>query len=159
MGVEVDRAGRALVGPDLCIPGDPHVFVIGDAAVAVLLRSVAEGMRPQYVPGLAAAAKQMSEHTARTILESIRGEPGQAFEYRNRGILAVIGRGRELAECGTLKLTGPIAFFTWFFVHLLYLAGFRNHVSVLPEWAYAYFAFRPGARLLTAEDSGAEQRR
>jgi NADH dehydrogenase len=156
MGVPLDRAGRALVAADLSIPGHPNVFVIGDAAAVPLLSAAGAPLkdstdRPRYVPGLAAAANQMGEHAARNILATLSGAPRQIFRYKDRGSLAVIGRGRAIADFGWLQLTGPVAFFTWFFVHLLYLAGFRNRASVLVEWAYAYLTYRPGARLVAKD--------
>lgn len=162
MGIAVDRAGRALVNPDLSVPGHPDVFVVGDAA-AVPMGPVESGPAAgsatpqQYVPGLAAAANQMGEHAARMIVRTIEGQPHVPFRYRDKGSLAVIGRGRALADFGWLKLTGVVAFYTWLFVHLLYLAGgFRNRAGVLLEWAYAYFTYRPGARLITAADAESE---
>lgn len=154
MGVPVDRAGRAEVLPDLSLPGRPDVFVIGDAAAVPMAPTPPRpDERPQYVPGLAAAANQMGEHAARTIVRTLRGEARHTFAYRDRGTMAVIGRGRAVADFGRVQLTGAVAFYTWMIVHLLYLAGgFRNRASVLIEWAYAYFTYRPGARLLTAED-------
>lgn len=156
MGVPVDRAGRALVAPDLSVPHHPEAFVIGDAAAALAREDRHDpscaSRPPQYVPGLAAAANQMGVHAATTILRSLRGQPRVPFRYRDRGSLAVIGRGRAIADFGRLKLTGPIAFVTWLFVHLLYLAGFRSRLSVLLDWGYAYFTYRPSARLITEHD-------
>jgi NADH dehydrogenase len=143
-GIPVDRAGRALVSPDLSVPDHPNVFVIGDAAAVAM----SEG---KYVPGLAAAANQMGEQAAKNIVRTIRGEQRDRFRYRDRGSLAVIGRGKAIADFGRFRLTGAVAFFTWLFVHLLYLAGFRNRVSVLLEWTYAYVTYRPGARLITRD--------
>ncbi|HVL66549.1 MAG TPA: NAD(P)/FAD-dependent oxidoreductase [Vicinamibacterales bacterium] len=162
MGVETDRAGRAVVGLDLAVPGRPNVFVIGDAAAAEMSEPHVKGpqaadRRPQYVPGLAAAATQMGEHAARMIVNTLAGRPRTPFRYRDKGTMAVIGRGRAVADLRGLRLTGPVAFFTWLFVHLLYLAGFRNRLSVMVEWAYAYFTYRPGARLITGEDREAEE--
>jgi NADH dehydrogenase len=141
MGVASDRAGRALVNPDLSVPDHPHVFVIGDAAAV------------PDVPGLAAAANQMGEHAARMIARSMTGQPRQPFRYRDKGTMAVIGRGRAVADFGRIHVTGAIAFLTWLFVHLLYLAGFRNRLSVMLEWGYSYFTYRPSARLITEEDA------
>jgi NADH dehydrogenase len=152
LGAPLDRAGRVLVRPDLSLPDDDRVFVVGDSAAAPLLdrggRRLTSGGKPQFVPGLAAAANQMGEHAARMIRRSLARVPRQPFHYRNKGTLAVIGRGRAVADFGRLKLTGRIAFATWLFVHLAYLAGFRNRASVLLEWGYAYFTYRPGARLI-----------
>ncbi len=155
MGVPVDRAGRALVEPDLSVPGHPNVFVIGDAA-AVELRTrgatpPAAQHRTEYVPGLAAAANQMGEHAGRMIARTLAGEPRGPFRYRNKGTLAVIGRGRAVADFGLFTVTGHIAWWLWLTIHITYLAGFRNRLSVLLEWAYAFITFRPGARLITEE--------
>lgn len=157
LGVPMDRAGRALVAEDLSLPDWPHVFVIGDAAAAPLVMpSTVRSKQPTYVPGLAAAATQMGSHAAQMIVNSIEKTPRRPFRYRDKGTMAVIGRGRAVADLMGLRLTGPFAFFTWLFVHLLYLAGFRNRVSVLVEWAYAYFTYRPGARLITVSERVAE---
>jgi NADH dehydrogenase len=157
LGAATDRSGRVFVLPDLSIPGHPEIFVVGDAAAAVdgtKGRSVSDdgSSAPSYVPALAAAAKQMGTHAGRTIAKTLDDAPRSPFRYRNWGSLAVIGRGRAIADFGWVTLTGSLAFFTWLFVHLLYLAGFRNRLSVLLEWAYAYFTYRPGARLITTED-------
>ena len=141
MGVPTDRVGRAVVLPDLSIPDHPNVFVAGDAAAV------------PDVPGLAAAANQMGEHAARMIERTLDGGPRASFRYRNKGSMAVIGRGRAVADFGRVQFTGVFAFLTWLFVHLLYLAGFRNRLSVLLEWGYAYFTYRPSARLITEDDA------
>lgn len=160
-GAPVDRAGRALVTPDLSLPDHPEVFVVGDAAAAreVDANVKASQTQPQYVPGLAAAANQMGDHAARMIAASLRRQARQPFVYHDRGSLAVIGRRRAIADFGRVRLTGTPAFFTWFFVHLMFLAGFRNRVSVLLEWIYAYVTYRPGARLITPDDARAFEAR
>jgi NADH:ubiquinone reductase (H+-translocating) len=157
---EVDRAGRALVQPDLSLPGAPHIFVVGDAAAVVDSPRAssspgarpAAGVQPQYVPGVAPAANQMGTHAARMVAATLAGQPRTSFHYRDKGALAVIGRGRAVADFGWLKVTGRIGWWLWLTIHIAYLAGFRNRVSVLLEWAYAYFTFRPGARLITEEE-------
>jgi len=153
MGTPVDRAGRAVVRPDLSISNHPEVFVIGDAATVPLTDISGDGggeNRPA-VPGLAAAAMQMGAHAAQMISRSLNGQPRSPFRYRDRGSLAVIGRNRAIADFGRVSLTGFVAFLLWLFIHLLFLASFRNRVSVLLEWTYAYVTYRPGARLI-AED-------
>jgi NADH:ubiquinone reductase (H+-translocating) len=141
MKVPTDRAGRAIVEHDLSVPNHPNVFVVGDAAAV-------EG-----VPGLAAAANQMGDHAAAMIARTLKGQPRFPFRYRDKGSLAVIGRGRAVADFGRLRFTGVFAFLTWLFVHLLYLAGFRNRLAVMLEWGYAYFTYRPSARLITEDDA------
>ena len=157
LGTAVDRAGRALVEPDLSLPGRPEVFVTGDAAAAALLTAVdlpANSADPasnarQYVPGLGAAAEQMGVHAARMIVRTLENQPRRPFVYRNRGTLAIIGRDKAVADFGRLRFTGRFAFLTWLFVHLMLLVGFRNRVSVFLEWGYAYLTYRFGARLIT----------
>lgn len=144
LGVEVDRAGRAIVEPDLSIPGHPEVFVIGDAAAVRR-----EDGSP--VPGVAPAAMQMGRAVADNIARSVRGEPRRPFHYVNKGDLATIGRRKAVASFGggKLRFGGTIAWLLWLFVHIMYLVGFRNRVSVLMQWTYAYFTYQRGVRLIT----------
>jgi NADH:ubiquinone reductase (H+-translocating) len=160
MGVPLDGAGRALVSSDLSVPDHPEVFVVGDAAAALLRPATARAGHgvPGYVPGVAPAANQMGEHAARMIQHALTGRSRRPFVYRDRGSLAVIGRGFAIADFGRIRLTGRLAWFTWLFVHLLYLANFRNRLSVLVDWGYAYFTYRPGARLVSIWDRPAPAR-
>jgi NADH dehydrogenase len=142
MGVPTDRVGRAQVEPDLSVPGHPEVFVVGDAAA---VKRDDGGL----VPGVAPAAMQMGTAAAKNILRTMRGEPRVPFHYFNKGDLATIGRHKAVAKIGWVELTGTIAWVTWLFVHIMYLVGFRNRVSVLMQWAYAYFTYQRGVRLIT----------
>ena len=160
MGVEVDRAGRAVVASDLSVPGRPNVFVIGDAALAVDGRYPVgrdASPTPRYVPALAPAANQMGEHAAEMIARTLSGQSREPFRYRNKGSLAVIGRGRAVADFERFSVTGVVAWFLWLTIHIAYLAGFRNRASVLLEWAYAYITFRPGARLITQDPASSRE--
>ncbi len=150
LGAPVDRAGRVHVAPDLSAPGHPDVFVVGDLAAVVR----ADG---SLVPGVAPAAIQEGAQAARNILRDIRDEPRLPFRYRDKGNLATIGRHRAVAEFGRLRLTGAFAWWFWLFVHILYLVGFRNRLSVLVEWGYSYFTYQRGSRLIEgrAEHGGA----
>ena len=150
LGVPVDRAGRVPVNPDLSIPGHPELFVIGDMA------SITTKDKP--VPGVAPAAMQMGAHAARTIRRDLQQRPRTPFVYRNKGDLATIGRHRAIADFGRLQLTGGLAWWFWLFLHILYLAGFRNRLSVLIEWAYSYFTYERGARLITRPERGPRPR-
>ena len=141
----LDRAGRVRVAADLSVPQHPELFVAGD--MALVLRS---GGEP--VPGVAPAAMQEGRAAARNVLRTIRGEPRRPFHYVNKGNLAAIGRARAVADFGRFHLTGRLAWLTWLFVHILYLAGFRNRLSVLVEWAYAYFTYQRGSRLITEHE-------
>jgi NADH:ubiquinone reductase (H+-translocating) len=142
LGVPLDRAGRVIVGPDLSVPGHDHVFAVGDIASVMTAKGTP-------VPAVAPAANQMGAHAAEAILHDLRGTPRATFKYFNKGDLATIGRHRAVAAVGTLQLQGYIAWLAWLFVHILYLAGFRNRLTVFVQWAYQYFTYQRGVRLIT----------
>jgi len=141
LGAPLDRAGRVLVEPDLSIAGHPEVFVVGDAA--------AFKQDGQLLPGVAQVAMQGAAHAARTILRRQRGEPAQAFVYRDLGNLAIIGRGSAIADIGRLHFSGPFAWLFWLFLHIFKLIGFRNRLSVMLQWAWAYVTLQRSVRLIT----------
>ncbi len=147
LGVPLDRAGRVIVAPDLSVPGHPEIFVIGDAAAV---------QRPdgRPVPGVAPAANQMGAHAAATIRADLAGRPRRPFRYFDKGDLATVGRHKAVAQFGPFKVGGYLAWFVWLFVHVLYLAGFRNRLSVMLQWAYAYLTFQRGVRLITGRETG-----
>jgi NADH dehydrogenase len=92
---------------------------------------------------------QMGVHAARSILGDAKGTPRVTFHYRDKGQLAVIGRGRGVADLGKVKASGLTAWLLWVFVHISFLIGFRNRVLVMFEWAWSYLTFQRGARLIT----------
>ena len=146
LGGRTDQAGRVLVAPDLSLPAHPEVFVIGDMAL------VSSNGRP--VPGVAPAAMQMGRHAARNVQRTLQGRARIPFVYKNKGDLATIGRHRAIADFGRLQVTGGLAWWFWLLLHILYLAGFRNRLSVLVEWGYGYFTYERGARLITRGTRG-----
>ena len=141
LGALQDRAGRVVVEPDLSVANHPEVFVIGDMA------SITTGGRP--VPGVAPAAMQMGSQAAHNIRRSLEGRERLPFAYHNKGDLATIGRHRAIADFGRFQVTGSLAWWFWLFLHIMYLAGFRNRLSVLLEWGYSYLTYARGARLIT----------
>jgi len=147
LGIELDRAGRAKVEKDCSLPGHREVFVIGDASYLL-------GDDGNPLPGVSPTAMQMGRHVA----SIIRGELAQGagataarepFRYRDKGSMATIGRSRAIAEMGNLRLSGFLAWLAWLVVHVFYLIGFRNRFAVVVDWAWSYFTFRRGARLIT----------
>jgi NADH dehydrogenase FAD-containing subunit len=143
LDAEADRSGRVKVAPDLSVPGQPDVFVIGDTASLV----DASG-RP--VPGVAPAAKQEGMHVARSLLARFTGRRAPPpFRYRNWGNLATIGRKRAVAEIGTLRIAGLPAWLLWSTAHIYFLVGFRNRIVVGANWLWNYLTFERGARLIT----------
>ncbi|MDR3634622.1 MAG: NAD(P)/FAD-dependent oxidoreductase [Isosphaeraceae bacterium] len=141
LGVELDRAGRVRVEPDLTVPGHPEVAVIGDLA-----HFDQDGA---LVPGVAPAAIQEARHAARNVVRSLRGQPRLPFRYRDKGSLATIGRAAGIAQIGRVRLSGLVAWLAWLFIHILFLIGFRNRVFVLFSWAWSYVTYDRGARLIT----------
>jgi NADH:ubiquinone reductase (H+-translocating) len=145
LGVPIDRAGRVQVQPDLTIPGWPNVFVIGDLA------SLA-GDNGRPLPGVAQVAIQMGQHAVRNILRALEHQPLRPFRYRDLGNMATIGRASAIADFGSFRLTGTLAWLAWLFVHILNLIGFRNRLVVFVQWAWAYFSYQRAIRLITGHD-------
>ncbi len=141
LGCPMDNAGRVKVNPDLSVPGHPEIFAIGDLATF--------SQDGRLVPWVAPAAMQQGRFAAKSIIRDLRRQPREKFHYFNKGDLATIGRSRAIADFGRVKFTGRLAWFLWLFVHIMYLVGFRNKIVVFIEWAYAYFTYQAGVRLIT----------
>jgi NADH dehydrogenase len=146
LGVPGDRAGRVAVGPDLSLPDDPTIFVIGDTALAV-------GRDGRPLPGVAPVAKQQGEYVGRLIRLKLAGKDIKPFRYRNYGNMATIGRKAAVADFDWLRLHGTIAWLLWGAVHIYFLIGFRNRLAVLLNWLWAYFSFHRGSRLITGPEA------
>jgi len=141
-GAPLDRAGRVLVEPDLSVPGHPEIFVIGDLA------NLSEAGK--QLPGVAPVAMQEGRYVAKLVAKRAAGDKRPApFHYFNKGNLATVGRNKAVADFGWLHLAGFLAWFTWVFVHLMYLVEFENRMLVLTEWVYNYITRNRGARLIT----------
>lgn len=148
LGAPLDRADRVQVAPDATVPGHPEIFVLGDLAS---LKDAAG----KVVPGVAPAAMQMGRYAARLIGAELRavdaGQPAPArepFRYLDKGSMATIGRSRAVAEVGKLKFSGILAWAAWLGIHLVFLVGLRNRVSVFFNWVYSYLTYRRGARVV-----------
>ncbi len=150
LGVPVDRGGRVIVNEDLTIPGHPDVQVIGDLA------NFAHD-KGQPLPGVSPVAMQEGRHAAANVLAMIDGRRPQRFWYWNKGSMATIGRNKAVADLNFLHLSGLPAWLVWLFIHIVFLVSFRSRVAVMLQWAWAYFTFNKGARLIT-RNFQAEQR-
>jgi NADH dehydrogenase len=137
LGAPLDRSGRVRVTPELALPGRRDVFVIGDLAAL------------EKIPGVAPAAIQMGAHTAKNIRRAIEGRPLLPFRYRDKGMLATIGRSAAVADFGFARISGWLAWVSWLALHIFFLIGFRNRLLVMVEWAWAYFTHRRPTRLIT----------
>jgi NADH:ubiquinone reductase (H+-translocating) len=142
LGLESDRAGRIPVSGELEVPGLQGVFAIGDCA-----RYEVDG---EPLPLVAPVAMQQGRHVARVVRARLEGKrsPGP-FRYRDKGMLATIGRRAAVAQFRGTRIAGTLAWLIWLFVHVLYLIGFRNKFVVFFHWAYAYLTWQSGARLIT----------
>ncbi len=147
LGVEQDRAGRVVVSPDLSLKEFPNIFVIGDTSLVV------DGQGRQ-VPGLAPAAEQQGKYVAKVIESRINNIPvPSAFIYKDRGVMATIGRKKAVAKIGDFEFGGYPAWYLWGIIHLLPLVGFRSKLAVAWDWAWSYFTHARGVRLITQEST------
>ena len=142
LDVAMDRVGRAVVEPDLSIPGHPEVFVVGDAAAFLH-----QGGKP--LPGVAQVAIQQAAHAARVIARRLRGLPPAPFVFRDKGSMAIVGRRSGLTDLGWIAFSGTLGWLAWLFLHIFMLIGFRNRLVVLLQWAVAYFTYQRSVRLIT----------
>jgi NADH dehydrogenase len=141
LGVPLDAAGRVEVTPELTVPGHPDITVIGDLA------SLKQDGQP--LPGVAPVAMQGGRHAAANIARALRGQAPLPFVYRDKGSLAVIGRGAGVAAFPKSNWSGYLAWWAWLLIHIFFLIGFRNRVIVLLQWSWAYVTWQRGARLIT----------
>ena len=156
LGAPVDRAGRVLVSPDLSVPGNREVFVIGDLAAL-------KDEHGKMLPGVAPVAIQEGRFVAKLIRQEVAGAPPFSrtpreggdfdsrppFHYWDKGSLATIGRAAAVADFGKIHISGFIAWLAWLFVHIFFLIGFRNRLLVFIQWAWSYVTYERGARLIT----------
>jgi NADH dehydrogenase len=170
LGAPVDQFGRVKVGPDLTIAGHPEVFVLGDLArfeesegkplPGVALVAMQEGIyaadvvrgevkRGAGIPS-SKAAEALSTRPSKDV--TLAGLARAPFRYHDLGQMATIGRSRAIAEFGRLRLGGYFAWWFWLIVHIYRLSGFRNRLSVLIQWAWSYWTFGRGARLIVGKE-------
>jgi NADH:ubiquinone reductase (H+-translocating) len=128
------------VEPDLSVPDRPEVFVAGD-----LIAKTQDG---KPLPGVAQLATQSGRHIARNIRADLAHRPRAPFHYVDKGSMATIGRNKAVAKIGRFEFTGIVAWWLWLTVHLLALVGYRSRVSVLTEWASAYFTWHRRSRVI-----------
>ena len=146
LGAPLDRRGSVLVDDRLNPPGMPEVFVLGDLA-----HLEQDG---RQVPGVAQPAMQMGDHVAKILAADLAGQPRPAFRYFDKGDMATIGRMDAVARLAwpfKAHWSGFPAWATWLTVHIFFLIGFRNRLSVFAAWIWTYFTFTRGARLITGD--------
>jgi len=147
--VELDRAGRVKVLPDLSIPGYPNVFVVGDMAAV------------DGVPGVAQGAIQGGKYAASTIKAEIEGaDPAERepFEYFDKGSMATVSRFSAVAKIGPLEFSGLIAWLAWLLLHLVYLIGFKNKITTVLSWTVTFLRGQRGQLTITEQQAFARTR-
>lgn len=151
LGGEIDRAGRVIVNPDLSVAARREVFAVGDMAAFLH-----QDGKP--LPGVSPVAIQQARHVAKNLLADLDQEPRTPFVYVDKGSMATIGRAAAIAHIGRLNIGGFLAWMLWLLVHIFFLITFRNRIAVLFNWAYQYFTYKRGARLITGHrlKAGAE---
>jgi NADH dehydrogenase len=144
LGLETSKGGRVVVDATGRAVGHDNVFAVGDVAATVDRRHDIDAL-----PMLAPVAMQSGKHAGGEIAAAVAGRPRRAFRYRNKGTMATIGRRAAVAELPFgIRLWGTPAWFAWLGLHLLFLAGFRNRLSVFLNWAWNYFTWDRGPRLI-----------
>lgn len=133
-GLDVDRAGRVTVEPDLTVAGHREVFAFGDMV----------NVRGLELHGVAPVAMQQGRHVGR----SIRRDERSPFSYNDKGELATIGRARAVGSVKGVRVTGFVAWAMWLGIHIVYLVGLQNRLVVLTRWAFAYLTRGRGARVI-----------
>jgi NADH dehydrogenase len=144
LGAQVDHDGRVKVQPDLSVAGHPDVFVIGDTALVE--------QRGKHLPGLAPVAIQEGRYVGNLIAKRAAGkDERKPFHYFDKGTMATVGHAFAAVDIGPLHFTGFVAWLTWLFVHLFFLIGFRNRFIVFFQYAWSYFTYQQGVRVILPE--------
>jgi NADH dehydrogenase len=141
IGADIDRQGRVVVEGDLSVKAHSNIFVAGDLALFTHQTGAP-------LPGTAPVAMQQGRHVGRTILRDRDGQPREPFHFADKGQMATIGRSRAITQIGNFKISGFPAWLIWLAVHIYYLAGFKNRLFVVLQWAWSYLTFSRGARLI-----------
>jgi len=132
-------ANRLDTQPTLQVTEYPYVFAVGDD-------SGAKGANGRYLPQVAPVAMQQGRFAAKQILKLAKGEALTEFKYVDKGSMATIGRNKAIIQVKGIKIAGPVAWFGWLFLHLIYLLGGRNKIGTIADWAWNYFTFDRGNR-------------
>ena len=119
-----------------------NIYAIGDVAAMITDET------PNGHPGVAPAAIQQGKQLAKNLINIIEGKPTVNFKYFDKGSMATVGRNRAVVDINKIHFQGIFAWFTWMFVHLMTLVGFRNKLVVFVNWVWSYFSYDRGTRLI-----------
>ena len=146
LDVTCKAGGRIPVRPDLTLPGSPDIYVIGDMAFLEQDGAI--------LPMTAPVAMQMGVYAGRAILAREEGRVLPPFRYRDKGVMATIGRNAAVASAFGMNFRGYPAWLVWLLLHLYYLIGFRNRIVVMLNWVWYYWFHERQVRLITRRVSG-----
>jgi NADH dehydrogenase len=138
----VVRGNRLKVNEINLVEGYQNIFAIGDVAAMITPET------PNGHPGVAPAAIQQGKHLAKNLINLIENKPTEPFKYFDKGAMATVGRNRAVVDINKIRFQGIFAWFTWMFVHLMTLVGFRNKLVVFVNWVWSYFSYDRGTRLI-----------
>ena len=129
MDTPLDIQGRVIVQSDLSLPQQANVFVIGDSAHAL-------DQRGQVLPGVAPVATQQGAYVASVVIADLLGKKRPTFVYNNRGMAAIVMRGKAILKAGNIHLSGFFAWVVWKIIHLWYLIDMQSRINVLKQWVF-----------------------
>lgn len=141
-GLSADKSGRLVVDETLKVNGYDSIFSMGDLAL------VKSENIPNGYPMLASVAMQQGQFLAGNFKRLLADKPPKAFRYKDKGTMATVGRNRAVVDLPNIKFQGRLAWYTWMFVHLVLLVGFRNRVIALINWIWSYINYDNGIRLI-----------
>jgi len=138
----VVRGNRLKVNDINLVEGYQNIFAIGDVAAMITDET------PNGHPGVAPAAIQQGKQLAKNLVNIIENKATTPFKYFDKGAMATVGRNRAVVDINKIRFQGIFAWFTWMFVHLMTLVGFRNKLVVFVNWVWSYFSYDRGTRLI-----------
>jgi NADH dehydrogenase len=138
----VVRGNRIKVNEINMADGYNNIFAIGDVAAMITEET------PNGHPGVAPVAIQQGKLLAKNLINIIENKPTEPFKYFDKGSMATVGRNRAVVDINKIRFQGIFAWFTWMFVHLMTLVGFRNKLVVFVNWVWSYFSYDRGTRLI-----------
>jgi NADH dehydrogenase len=141
LGVQIDRTGRACVGPSLGVTDHANIFVIGDCAMAL------QDGKP--LPGVAQVAIQQGAYAGKCIAADIAGiAKPPAFRYFDKGNMAVVGKNFAILQRGNLRTSGTLTWFVWALIHVIFLPQLQNRIRVQTQWLWSYLSGQRSSRLI-----------
>jgi NADH dehydrogenase len=149
LGALADRSGRLVVRADLALPDHHQAYAIGDAAAVPW----GEDRPGTTCPQLAQVAIQSGKHAAEQIVNRVKGKPTLPFRYNDKGTMATIGRRAAIAQFPSgMVIRGTLGWLSWLGLHLVYLIGFRNRITVLVNWSFRYLSWTSGPRIIVTDE-------